>query len=108
MELLLEILENAGFQVIAARNGVEALERFSAVGADAVITDMRMPRLDGLGVLTAVKASRPTVPVIIITGYSGLDDDRLVLAQHGADRLLTKPLDRIGDLVTAVRQSLPS
>ena len=55
LDLLLEILENAGFQVVAARNGVEALERFSAVGADAVITDMRMPRLDGLGVLTAVK-----------------------------------------------------
>jgi two-component system response regulator PrrA len=106
LDLVEEILTLAGFRVLAARDGVAALDHFQTEDVHLVVTDMRMPRLDGLGVLRAVKASRPWVPVIIITGYSGLPDERLVLAEHGADRLLTKPLTHVSQLVQTVRETL--
>lgn len=63
------LLEDAGFRVDLAVDGVEALELLDAGLPDLIVTDMLMPRMDGLELLEAVKRKFPSVPVVIITAH---------------------------------------
>ena len=64
------ILQNAGFQTIEARDGLEAYELVRAVGAsvELLLTDIRMPRMDGLSLIESVRALYPNMPVLLMTG----------------------------------------
>ena len=62
-------LETLGFEVIQARDGVEAMERFEAARPDLVLMDLTMPRMDGATAFAKMQASRPEVPVILSSGY---------------------------------------
>ncbi len=62
-------LETLGFEVIQARDGVEALERFEEAGPDLVLMDLTMPRMDGATAFAKMQALRPEVPVILSSGY---------------------------------------
>jgi len=62
-------LETLGFEVIQARDGVEALERFEAARPDLVLMDLTMPRMDGATAFAKMQALRPEVPVILSSGY---------------------------------------
>lgn len=66
------VLQNAGFEVLEAVDGSAALETIERVhGAiDLLITDVRMPRLDGIALGTAVAATYPWIPVLFISGYA--------------------------------------
>ena len=61
------ILKREGHQVLSAENGAEALELLARNDVDAVITDLRMPKVDGMELLERTVADYPDVPVIVLT-----------------------------------------
>jgi len=85
-------LQDEGFEVFTASNGVEALKIFEANIIHLVITDLMMEGIDGISVLKKIKAKSPKTAVIILTGYGELSSaiDALRL---GADDYLLKPCD---------------
>jgi DNA-binding response OmpR family regulator len=85
-------LEGAGFDVIGASNGVEALRRIRRDNADLVVLDVLMPEMDGWEVLREVEADPRTagVPVIMLTCKSE-DSDILRGLEEGAVEYVTKP-----------------
>ena len=83
------------FRMDFALSAVSALQRMSDVAAASLIlilSDINMPGMTGLELLPKAKATRPVVPVIMITAYGDADTERKALA-GGADALLTKPID---------------
>ncbi len=95
-EVLGRRLQRLGYGVVDARDGVEALERMAAGGADLVLLDVMMPRLDGFAVLARHHddAALRHIPVIMI---SALDDMTSVVRciEAGAEDYLTKPFDPV-------------
>ena len=82
----------------------KALARLASVDPDVIITDIRMPGTDGMGLLKQVQETHPDLPVIIMTAYSDLD--RAVAAfQSGAFEYLPKPFD-VDDAVNITRRAL--
>lgn len=66
--LLSEVLSSRGFHVSLARDGMESLEKMENNRFDLVVTDINMPRLDGVGMLKTMKEKGRTEKVIVITG----------------------------------------
>jgi FixJ family two-component response regulator len=90
-------LEKNNFEITTATDGQMAINRLHARRYDLVITDLRMPRIDGIGVLKEAKHLYPEIGVIVLTGYG--DVSSAVQALHlGADDYLQKPCD-INDLL---------
>ena len=78
-----------------AASGQEALERLSSEIEPellAVLSDINMPGMDGLQLLTEIKQRRPDLPVMMVTAY-GDDERRRRAAEHGAAEFITKPVD---------------
>ncbi|WP_207461113.1 response regulator [Azospirillum sp. SYSU D00513] len=63
------VLVEAGYKVTCCPDGVKALEAFRKTSADLILTDLRMPNLDGLGLVEQVRQISPDVPVIIASGH---------------------------------------
>ncbi len=84
------LLRSHGYEVITAANGQEALERIDREAPDLVLTDLRMPRMDGLELLRWAKVRFPHTAVILLTGYSTLES-AIQAIRHGADDYLLKP-----------------
>ncbi len=103
-DMLLLALEDAGFTVIQAVDGVEGLETLAARGADVVITDINMPRMDGFGVIEGVRAdpNHRATPVLVLTTESDADKKARARAA-GATGWIVKPFDP-AKLVDAVRR----
>ena len=83
------------FTMEFAKSGDSALQKISdanAVPLILILSDVNMPGMSGLELLPKVKASRPDVPVIMITAY-GDGDTRRIALEGGAEALLTKPID---------------
>ncbi|TCZ56292.1 response regulator [Roseicella aquatilis] len=101
-EILAEGLEDAGFRVLTAADGQAALE-LAAAGAefDLLLTDLRMPRLDGRELIARLRAERPDLPVVVMTGYPPDGPDALHEGRAPL-RLLTKPIE-IAPLVAALK-----
>lgn len=85
------VLSPKGYAVIHAASGAEALERLANEKYDMVYTDMRMPGIDGLEVARRIKAQRPWLPVVIVTGY-GSEASEAEAFRIGAAEFLRKPL----------------
>lgn len=90
-ELLRRFLESKGYETIPAANGAEALERFNDQGADLLLLDVMMPKLDGWAVLEEVRR-RSSIPVIMVT-VKEPTEDKVKGLQLGADDYVTKPFD---------------
>jgi len=89
-KLVAEQLQEAGYDVLAASNGTEALALLAAgESVDAVVTDLSMPGMDGLAVIRGVRQRCPGLPAVLLTGYAG---DGNALAVGGAFSLLRKPV----------------
>jgi two-component system chemotaxis sensor kinase CheA len=102
------LLELAGYQVAAAGDGEEALRLLRDQGAALVVSDVQMPRLDGLGLTRRIKgdpALRAT-PVILVTSLDA-PEDRVAGLAAGADGYLVKREVERGRLLDLVRQLLP-
>ena len=75
-----EMLRELGHKVTDVGSGPEALDLLAGgLEVDAVVTDYKMPRMDGAELARRIRESRPSLPVLIITGYTGISDDTLNL-----------------------------
>lgn len=91
-EELAETLEFDVKELFIAENGEEGLEKFKKYKPDIVITDIKMPKMDGLKMSAEIKKISPTTPIIITTAFS--DASYLIKAiEIGIDRYVTKPID---------------
>ncbi|WP_295454864.1 PAS domain S-box protein [uncultured Thiodictyon sp.] len=89
---LSRVLEGAGMRVITAVDGSDALDRLAAApGIALVLSDITMPRLDGLALYSALCGNRPELPVILMTGDAAGTQDAAALDPTA--RVLTKPID---------------
>jgi CheY-like chemotaxis protein len=104
-DLCARVLSRAGFAVVTAANGEEAVARLRREAFDLISSDIRMPGISGLEVLEAAKASLPGIRVVLITGF-GTPEMLGRAQQSGADRILTKPFNPM-ELLAAVREILP-
>jgi DNA-binding NtrC family response regulator len=89
-DLLVKILSREVYRIDSVEDGVAALEYLKKQSVDLVISDMKMPRMDGLELLSAIKKNHPEIGVIIMTGFGDTYTvkDALLL---GADEYITKP-----------------
>lgn len=85
-------LRNAAFEVITASTGQEGLERVATAGCDLVLTDLRLPDMDGVEVMHQIHARTPSIPIIIMTAY-GTIENAVDAVKQGAYDYLTKPMD---------------
>lgn len=91
IKLLRLYLREEGYEIVAARDGREALERFRSESPDLVLLDLMMPELGGFEVCTEIRKTSD-VPVIMLTARSD-DVDKIVGLEMGADDYITKPFN---------------
>lgn len=101
---LVDVLRKEGYQVLSAGDGTQGIEVMETRRVDLLLADVRMPGLDGLGVLREVKARQWDLEVILATAYG--DHDVVVTAMRdGVIDFMRKPID-IDDLLRAVQRAL--
>jgi CheY-like chemotaxis protein len=86
-------LENEGFNVIEAADGLEAWQQLQASPVSALVLDMKMPGLHGLDILSRLAEAGGTLPVVICTAYEQITEGDLVVDSYLPLRILTKPVD---------------
>jgi CheY-like chemotaxis protein len=93
-ELIREMLEAGGYQVVQASDGQEAFDKIVAVRPDLVLADIQMPVLDGYGLVHKIRedSSLRDLKVIALTAYA-MDGDREKVLGAGFDGYITKPLN---------------
>ena len=89
---LAELLEDEGYETAQAEDGLAALEAMEAFEPDVVLTDLKMPRMDGLELVSRGKASHPHVAFVVMTAFGSIET-AVDAIRRGADNYLTKPLD---------------
>jgi two-component system response regulator AtoC len=105
MRRLLEImLSEMGYEVLQAADGREALQCLGDEGVDLVITDLRMPEMDGVALLNALREDNNPVPVIVVTAY-GTIESAVAAMKAGASDYLIRPFD-IETLELAINRTL--
>jgi CheY-like chemotaxis protein len=85
------VLSSKGWAVVTAADGPEALTKIATEDYDMVFTDIKMPGMDGVEVARRIKASRPWLPVVIITGYGSAENEAKA-KEAGVEGFLRKPL----------------
>jgi two-component system, OmpR family, response regulator MprA len=103
-ESLDRALRANGFDVELASDGIEALEKIHAALPDAVVLDVLMPGLDGLGVCRSLRAGGSTVPILMLTAREAVPD-RVAGLEAGADDYVVKPF-ALEELLARVRALL--
>ncbi|XLX38701.1 two-component system response regulator RssB [Ectopseudomonas mendocina] len=98
-------LEDSGFKVLQANNGLQGLEVFQQEGPDLMICDLRMPQVDGLELIRRINALGVEVPVIVVSG-AGVMNDAVEALRLGAADYLIKPLEDLAVLEHSVRRAL--
>src|SRR5882757_1072927 len=97
-------LRHSGFDVRVAANGKEALRLLSNESHDALVLDVQMPELDGVAVVTALRALGNDIPICVLSARDTVND-RIAGLEAGADDYLTKPFD-LGELVARLHALL--
>jgi DNA-binding response OmpR family regulator len=118
-EAIQAVLEHAGFAVVVANSAAAGLEAVEAREFDVVVTDMIMPKVNGLELIRNLRRRHPRVRVIAISGGGSFGPLSLkpdAISTHafiaaardaGAELVLTKPFD-MEELLAAIRQHLPN
>ena len=96
--------EDEGYTVVTAADGKEAWEKLQKNVIDLVITDLRMPEMDGYELLKRISAAYPTLPVIVLTGH-GTIETAVETMRDGAVDFFTKPVD-IDKLLLVVKKTI--
>ena len=100
--VLTELLQEEGYDVFTAQCGEEGLKVVKEIDLDLVITDMRMPGLDGFALLKEIKSHNKNLPVIMITAF-GEKGKALDALQAGANNFLVKPFNN-DTLLSAIKK----
>jgi DNA-binding NtrC family response regulator len=102
---LAEILRDEGYATETAADGFKALGKLDDFHPEVILTDLKMPGLDGLGLLEKAKEAAPDAVVIVMTAY-GTIGSAVDAVKRGAENYLTKPLDDEGALVALVGKGI--
>jgi CheY-like chemotaxis protein len=110
LEVLSYELGEVGFEVTAVASGSEAIEAAQRAHFDVVITDLKMPGMDGVETMTTLRQIDPKLPVIVATGYAS-DGARLAFDACGSYEVILKPFTvteivMLLDRATAQRRTL--
>lgn len=104
------VLEELGYVITTAGSGHEGLKRFRESAFDLVITDYKMPRMNGVQLIQSIRREEPEIPIILLSGFAdalGLDEKTT-----GADVVIQKSANEVTHMVRAVgkllRQRKPS
>ena len=92
LEVLPDVVKKWGYNPIIAQNGVEGLQKYKEYPIDVVITDMKMPEMDGLKLLKEITDLDKHAMVILLTGYPSLDS-AIRAMREGAYDYLVKPVN---------------
>jgi two-component system NtrC family response regulator len=103
-EMLASILSRAGFEVETAAEGEEALDRLDRESFDLVLTDQKMPGMDGLTLLRRVREVRPSLPIVLMTAHGSVSA-AVAAIKHGAADYLTKPFEK-EELIVVLEKTL--
>jgi CheY-like chemotaxis protein len=98
------VLEELGHRISTAMSGTEALEQFTRQKFDLVVTDYKMPRMDGLELIVRLRKLSPALPIVLISGYAdslGLNEDNT-----GADVVIQKSANEVSHLIRSVARLL--
>lgn len=97
-------LEHAGFKVVAVPSAEDALDVLDETTVDLLLTDHRLPGIDGVQLITLIKATHPAVAIIGMTAY-GTIESAVEARRRGADDYLLKPFE-MPDLLRALHRAL--
>jgi two-component system, NtrC family, response regulator AtoC len=103
-DVLTVALSDLGYQAIAAHTATEALEILKTEHIDLVLTDLRMPGMDGRQLLNQIRKNHPTIPVVMITAFASVRD-AVELIKEGAFDYIAKPFE-IEDVAATVHRAL--
>jgi two-component system response regulator PilR (NtrC family) len=103
-QLLTLVFETEGYKVRTAKNGREAVELLQAEPADLVISDVRMPDMDGIELLSAAREFLPDLGVVLMTAFASVETARDAF-KLGADDFIQKPFD-VEELKLIVKKTL--
>lgn len=98
------VLEELGYRITTAAEGHEAFELFSRGTFDLVITDFKMPKMDGLELIKRIRKLVPEAPIILISGYA--DALGMTEANTGADVVIAKSANEVPALIRSVNRLL--
>jgi CheY-like chemotaxis protein len=98
------VLEELGHRISTAASGAEAIEQFGSHKFDLVVTDYKMPRMDGLELIKRLRKLAPGLPIVLISGY--VDTLGLNEATTGADVVIQKSSHEVSHLVRSVSRLL--
>jgi CheY-like chemotaxis protein len=98
------VLEELGHRISTASSATEALEQFAEHKFDLLVTDYKMPRMDGIELIARVRKQDPDVPVILLSGF--VDALGLSEANTGADVVIQKSANEVSHLVRSVGRLL--
>ncbi len=105
--MLKKLLSDAGYAVAVAENGIEAMKLQQENPADLILTDIIMPDMEGIEVITELRKKYPATQIIAMSGGGRIDADQyLTIARRlGAQRTFVKPF-KSAEMLAAVRELL--
>lgn len=103
-QMLKETLKLEGYEVVIAGDGAEGIRRIKDTKIDVILTDLKLPKRDGLEVLKASKEENPLIPVIVMTAFGSIET-AVTAMKLGAYDFITKPLDT-DHLLMLIKRSL--
>lgn len=108
-EVLAEGIKAAGYEVLIALDGAEALNILAATPVDGVFMDLVMPGLSGLAVLAQIRNRHPILPVVVISGHA-VGETAAKAKELGAVAVLEKPtaLSQLSEILSKLRSVNPS
>lgn len=102
--IVADTLRGQGYEVITAADGIAGLETFRTEGADVVVADVMMPKMDGFSIAREIRKLSPTVPLLFLTAKSTIDDVEEGF-EIGANDYLKKPFE-LRELIVRIKALL--
>ena len=99
--IVADTLRGQGYEVITAADGIAGLDRFKSEGADIVVADVMMPKMDGFSMAKEIRKLSPSVPLLFLTAKSTIDDVEEGF-EIGADDYLKKPFE-LRELIVRIK-----
>jgi CheY-like chemotaxis protein len=98
------LFESEGFNVLTAQTGRQALELFQAHAVDAVVLDYWMAGMNGMAVATELKRLRPTIPIIVLSGWTSLPGETIGLVDAWFQKAQVQPAELVSTVTRLAKQ----